>query len=48
MISDMLGHTLVRELIRSDKQSIEMPGAAEGVYMLSVAGAAPVKFVVLR
>jgi hypothetical protein len=48
IISDMLGHVIMRQAIRSDKQVIELPEAAEGVYSLVIKGAQPMRFVIVR
>jgi hypothetical protein len=47
-ISDMLGHIITQQSIRSDNQQIDLPEAAEGVYTLSVKGAQPIRFVIVR
>jgi len=47
-ISDMLGHIIMQRPIRSDNEAIDLPDAAEGVYTLSVTGAQPIRFVVMR
>lgn len=47
-ISDMLGHVITQQIILSDSQQIDLPEAEEGVYSLSVKGAPPIRFVVVR
>ena len=47
-ISDMLGHVIMQRSIRLDNEIIELPDAAEGVYTLSIKGAQPIRFAVLR
>lgn len=48
IISDMLGNVIIQQAIRSDKQVIELPAAAEGVYTLVIKGAQPIRFVIVR
>ena len=47
-ISDMLGHIIARQTIRSDNQQVDIPEAAEGVYTLSAHGAQPIRFVIVH
>jgi hypothetical protein len=47
-ISDMLGHIIMQRSIRSDNEVISLSDAAEGVYTLTVKGAQPIRFVVVR
>jgi uncharacterized repeat protein (TIGR01451 family) len=47
-ISDMLGNVIAQQPIKADNQVIEMPDAIEGVYTLTVRGAQPVRFVIVR
>lgn len=48
IITDMLGNVVSQEPIKSDSQLIALLNASEGVYLLSVKGAQPIKFVVVR
>jgi hypothetical protein len=48
IISDMLGNMIAQQAIRSNIQAIELPEAIEGVYTLTVKGARPVRFVIVR
>ena len=48
MITDMLGHVIAQQKITADKEAIQMPEAAEGIYTLSVRGAQALKFVVMK
>jgi uncharacterized repeat protein (TIGR01451 family) len=47
-ISDMLGHIILQQTITTDDQQIDMHDAADGVYTLTVKGAQPLRFVVMR
>ena len=47
-IMDMLGHIITQQTISSDKQTINMSAAADGVYTLMVRGAKPQRFTVVR
>ncbi len=47
-ISDMLGSVIAQQTIKTDSQTIDLPEASEGVYALTVRGAQPVRFVVVR
>ena len=47
-ISDMLGHIIMQQPIRSDTETVEMRDAVEGVYTLAVKGAQPIRFVVMK
>jgi uncharacterized repeat protein (TIGR01451 family) len=44
-ITDMLGHVITQKTITADRQAIDMPGIAEGVYTLTVRGTS-LRFVV--
>lgn len=48
MITDMLGHVVEQKTITADRQAVYMGAAASGVYTLSLKGAQPVRFVVVR
>ena len=48
IITDMLGNVIMQQSIRSDKQLIELPEVADGVYTLIVKGASPIRFVIVR
>lgn len=47
-ISDMLGNVVMTETIHADRQAVMMPADAAGVYTLTVKGAQPIRFVVVR
>jgi hypothetical protein len=47
-ITDMLGHVIIQQSIRSDNEAIELLDAAEGVYTLVIKGAEPIRFVIVR
>jgi fimbrial isopeptide formation D2 family protein len=47
-ITDMLGNVVMTHMITADRQAIEMPADAAGVYTLVVKGAQPIRFVVVR
>jgi uncharacterized repeat protein (TIGR01451 family) len=47
-ISDMLGHLIMQQSITTDDQQIDMHDAADGVYTLTMKGAQPLRFVVMR
>jgi uncharacterized repeat protein (TIGR01451 family) len=48
IITDMLGHVVEQRVITSDRQAIYIGNTAAGVYTLSLKGAQPVRFVVVR
>lgn len=47
-ISDILGKEVVQGGIIANQQTVHMPDVAEGVYTISVDGARPIRFVVIR
>ena len=47
-ITDMLGHIITQQNISSDRQTINMSEAADGVYTLMVKGSSPLRFTVVR
>ena len=47
-ITDMMGNVITHEALTSSTQQIDLRGAAEGIYMLSMKGIAPIRFVVVR
>lgn len=47
-ITDMLGHLIIQQSMTTDRQQIDMHDAADGVYTLTVKGAQPLRFVVMR
>jgi uncharacterized repeat protein (TIGR01451 family) len=47
-ISDMLGHIVAQETIISDQQAINFAGIPDGVYSITVKGAQPLRFVVMK
>ena len=47
-ISDMMGNIISHEAITSSTQQIDLRGAAEGIYILSMKGTQPIRFVVMR
>ena len=47
-ITDMMGNIISHEAITSSSQIISLSGAADGVYMLTVKDAQPLRFVILR
>lgn len=47
-ITDMLGKVVMEQRMTSNEQSIDMSEASEGVYTLTVKGATPIRFVVVR
>ncbi len=44
----MLGNVITQQTILAKAELIELPEAAEGVYMLEVKGAEPIRFVIVR
>jgi hypothetical protein len=47
-ITDMLGNVIAEKTISSNRQTIQLSEAIEGVYTLTVRGAAPQRFVIVR
>jgi len=47
-ITDMLGHLVQQQRIMSVKQMVELPEAADGLYILTVKGSQPIRFTILR
>lgn len=47
-VSDMLGHIVAQDAIISDQQTINLAGIADGVYSISVKGAQPLRFAVMK
>jgi hypothetical protein len=47
-IADMLGYVVAQQAISADRQDIDLSYLAEGVYTLSVYGAEPVRFAVVK
>ena len=47
-ISDMLGHIISRQTIKSDSQQIELPDAGNGMYIIANQGVSPTRFVIMR
>jgi hypothetical protein len=47
-ISDMLGNIIVNQKIKADIQSINLPEVNDGVYILTVKGSQPLRFIIMR
>jgi uncharacterized repeat protein (TIGR01451 family) len=48
IITDMLGHEVQQQKIMSGQQRIELPEAADGIYILTLKGAQPIRFAIVR
>ena len=47
-ISDILGHIIAHQIIISDRQTIDLHDIADGVYTLTVKGAQPIRFIIVK